>query len=185
MTSAGPPPWLVGHNGRAPSWRGPLTVAAAPRLPVPCPPQLRDSFTPPAVSWRATPTVCCPHIPNAISSPQTSSFPSCCAQDAEGGPAESKPPPHLGPAGTPGMHPSLPQRPHSPRSGPFHLQHLAGALSLRSRAWAPRVPGPHGAGTAAAAPSRMLVVRPQDTQDLGCLRHKLAERPGASASPGS
>lgn len=87
MTSAGPPPWLVGHNGRAPSWRSPLTVAAAPRLPVPCPPQLRDSPLPPCRGGH--PTVYCPRIPDAISSSQTSSFPSCCAQDAEG--AQQKP----------------------------------------------------------------------------------------------
>lgn len=38
-------------------------------------------------------------------------------------------------------------------------------------------------GAAAVAPSRMLAVRPQQTQDLGCLQHKVAVRPRASASP--
>lgn len=32
MMSAGLLPWLAGHNGRAPSWRGPFTVATGLRL---------------------------------------------------------------------------------------------------------------------------------------------------------
>lgn len=93
--------------------------------------------------------VCCPRIPlDAISSPQTHCHPAVLRM-LRGSPAESKPPPtwdlvaRLECASLPSL------APRHPRSGLFHLQRLAGALSLCSRAWAPRGAKPHGAGTAA------------------------------------
>lgn len=97
------------YSGNRAAFSSQPRTAAAPRPPVPCPPQLGDSPLLPCCGGHLM--VCCPRIPDAISSPQTSSLPSCCAQDAEGSPAESKPPPYLGPGSSLGMHPSLPWRP--------------------------------------------------------------------------
>lgn len=109
------------YSGNRAAFGSQPRTAAAPTASVPCPPQLGDSPLLPCCGGHLM--VCCPRIPDAISSPQTSSLPSCCAQDAEGSPAESKPPPYLGPGSSLGMHP-FPSLART-RFSLFHLQRLS------------------------------------------------------------